>query len=218
MPLLFEDKVKENKDAFMAKVRDISKNLFINPNWLMFVMNFESGMNHRIQNKFTNATGLIQFMPATAKELGTTVDALKAMTNIKQLDYVYQYLKKYANKFRNFVDVYLTVFFPVAFGKPLDYVIQTKTIRKEIIAKQNPIFDINKDKTITVGEIRDTLLKRVPAIFLNEVKQKALTDVKETIKAHKTGIGIGSVLFFSALGTFAIVKRKEIKATLQKWF
>ncbi|MCY7282011.1 MAG: DUF2272 domain-containing protein, partial [Cyanobacteria bacterium CAN_BIN43] len=62
--LVYEDKVTENKPAFINKVRSISAAFVINPDWLMALMNHESGLNHRIQNSI-GATGLIQFMPST---------------------------------------------------------------------------------------------------------------------------------------------------------
>lgn len=42
-------------------------------------------------NRASGATGLIQFMPSTAKQLGTTTDKLAAMTEVDQLDYVAKY-------------------------------------------------------------------------------------------------------------------------------
>jgi hypothetical protein len=67
-------------------------------------------------NKISGATGLIQFMPSTAKSLGTTTDVLLSMNNIQQLNYVLAYLRPYKGKMNNFVDVYLAVFYPAAIG------------------------------------------------------------------------------------------------------
>lgn len=44
----------------------------------------------------SGATGLIQFMPATAQGMGTTTAALAAMSAVQQLDYVQRYFKPYA--------------------------------------------------------------------------------------------------------------------------
>src|SRR5690625_4614109 len=57
----------------------LSRKLKIDPSWLMACMAFESARTFRpdIRNAAgSGATGLIQFMPATARGLGTTVDAL----------------------------------------------------------------------------------------------------------------------------------------------
>src|SRR5690606_25639726 len=138
--------------------------LGIDPNWLMAVMYFESAhtFSPAIQNPYTNATGLIQFMPSTAKELGTTVEALKNMSANDQLLYVYKYYARYKSKLKSYVDLYLITFFPIASGKPLDYVLQTATLPAHLIAKQNPVFDLNKDGKITVAEIQKVMLAKIP--------------------------------------------------------
>lgn len=150
----FENEVKINRTAFLARVKEVSNALGINPDYLMAVMYFESGLRADAVNRISNATGLIQFMPATAKNLGTTVDELRQMPNVDQLDYVYQYLRHYAGRMNSFFDVYFAVFFPVAIGKPDSYVLQTSSLSASKIAEQNPTFDTNKDATITVGEVK----------------------------------------------------------------
>ncbi len=174
MPLLYENNIPNNKEAFIQKVKDISKSLNINPNWIMFVMNNESDLKPDAENKsfpFLNgfATGLIQFTPDTAAYLGTTTSLLKTMTNVDQLDYVYKYLLPMKSKLHNIADVYNAVFFPVAVGKPADFVLSSKNLSAEIIAKSNPIFDLNKDKQITVGEIKQYIINKLPIEYKNLV-------------------------------------------------
>ena len=113
MTLLWLNLVKENASAFSTKVLSIAQNLGIDPNWLMHVMYSESGLNHRIVNPMGGATGLIQFMPSTAKGLGTTTSALSNMSNVEQLDWVYKYFKPYTGKIKSFVDLYMITFMPV---------------------------------------------------------------------------------------------------------
>lgn len=150
----YNEYVKNNKEAFLNKVVSISNQLGINPNWLMFVMYWESGLNPAIRNKYSGATGLIQFMPATATALGTSVSALANMSNVEQLDYVYKYYRPYAGRMNNLYDVYLVTFFPAALGKADNWVLQTSSLSPRIIAEQNPAIDLNKDKQITVGEFK----------------------------------------------------------------
>ena len=154
--MTFEEYIKENKIEFTEKVNNISGELRIDPNWLMFVMWFESKLNPQAVNPISGATGLIQFMPNTARSLGTTTDVLKHMSNVQQLDYVFAYLRPYKGRMRSWVDVYLAVFYPKAMGKP-DFVITS-----DIVAKQNKIFDINKDLDISVKEIETVLRKSIP--------------------------------------------------------
>lgn len=165
--LVFEDKVTRNKSAFLAKVIDISAKLDINPNWMMAVMNFESGLDSTIRNSNTQATGLIQFMPTTAVSLGTSIDELQQMTNVEQLDYVYKYLNQYKSKLISYIDLYLSVFFPAAMGKPDDWVIQTSRLSPDTIARANPVFDLDKNKQITIGEIKQAYNQHLPAAVAN---------------------------------------------------
>src|SRR5205085_3198990 len=70
------DKVSQ---AFKDKVVQIASDLGTNPNFLMAVMSFESGgtFSPSIKNAAgSGAVGLIQFMPPTAKGLGTSTAAL----------------------------------------------------------------------------------------------------------------------------------------------
>jgi len=146
--LPFISKVKSNIEAFGNKVISLSALLNIAPEWLMVVMNNESGLQHTAKNPFSTATGLIQFMEATAKGLGTTTAALKAMTNVQQLDYVYKYLKPYKGKMNDVSDVYLAVFFPLALFKDENYLFPAWAVNA------NKIFDINKDGVLTKSEFR----------------------------------------------------------------
>ncbi len=152
----FEEYIKDNRNEFTEKVNNICTELRIEANWLMFVMWFESKLNPHAVNPISGATGLIQFMPSTARSLGTSAEDLKRMSNVEQLDYVLAYLRPYKGKMKTWVDVYLAVFYPKAIGKP-DFVITS-----DIVAKQNKIFDINKDLDISVGEIKKVLQEHIP--------------------------------------------------------
>ncbi len=88
----WEGKKPNLSDEFYNKVVQIAQRLNCDPNDLMGVMNSESGIKSDAVNKSSNATGLIQFMPKTAKSLGTTTSKLKAMSPEEQLVYVEKYL------------------------------------------------------------------------------------------------------------------------------
>src|SRR5262245_55524105 len=80
--------------AFREKVRKIAADLGTDPNYLMAVMAFETGETFRQsrKNRATGAVGLIQFLPSTARNLGTSPAALKKMSPEEQLGYVARYL------------------------------------------------------------------------------------------------------------------------------
>lgn len=160
--MLYEEKILENKTDFIASVKDIAQKLGFVPEWLMQVFMIESSLNHRAVNPVTKATGLIQFMPATAARLGTSIEALKAMTNVQQLTYVYKYLLPYRGKIKSYQDLYFAVFFPAAIGKPDNWILQASSLSASKIAQQNPIFDLNKDGVVTVEEVRQAILNKVP--------------------------------------------------------
>ena len=186
--LLFENNVRQNKQQFIQRVVQISNLLGIHPNWLMTVMQLESGMNHQAVNKqrgdtedpydraAKRATGLIQFMPRTAEGLGTTNQKLYLMSNVQQLDFVYKYYKRYANRINSVEDLYTINFWPAALGKPHSYILQTSTLSAQTVAAQNPGFDLNKDGKIEYGEfiqaIRATITKRLGAPVAEELFEK----------------------------------------------
>ena len=175
--LLFEEKIPANGPAFAAKVRAVAARLGVDPNWLMGTMYLESGLKPTARNAGTGATGLIQFTPSTARDLGTTTAALAAMSNIEQLDYVYHYFKPKAGALKDWFDLYLWVFFPLAIGKPESFVLKTKYLSAAQIARANPMFDLNRDGKITKAEVRAGYLHTLPLAYqdyLSTEKKSAL--------------------------------------------
>lgn len=81
----------------MSKIRQISQELNCNPNDLVRVIYSESGGNPRAINPKTGASGLIQFMPATAASMGKSIWQIRMMSAEQQLDLVAQYLKRSKN-------------------------------------------------------------------------------------------------------------------------
>jgi hypothetical protein len=114
---------------------------------------FESAESFRpdIRNAAgSGATGLIQFMPTTAKGLGTTTAALAAMTAVKQLDYVETYFWPYRGRLKTLSDVYMAILWPKGIGKPENYVLWD--MASPITYRQNAGLDANKDSGITKAE------------------------------------------------------------------
>ena len=144
---------------FAAKVRQIASRLGVPPDYLMAVMWSESRLDPAATNPEGGATGLIQFMPATAAGLGTSCEALREMSALDQLDYVERFFRPYAPRCHTFGDFYMACFFPAAIGKEDDYVLQTRKLSAERIARQNPAFDTDRDGRITAGEFRDRMPK-----------------------------------------------------------
>lgn len=199
--LAFENKVITNRPEFIQKVKDIAFVLQTDPNWLMAVMNAESGLNPRAQNtKYPlhngPATGLIQFTPDTAQGLGTSIDQLVNMSNVKQLDYVKDYFEPYAGRLRSYFDVYTAVFFPAAIGKPDEWVFETKNIARSTVARQNPGIDANKDGKITVAEFKGYLYRTIPAQLKNIIFY--IKDVIQKNPATSVAVIIAVLLIITA--------------------
>jgi len=163
MALIYIDKIPgSQQNAFDAKVKSIAASLSISANWLMMVMKAESGLNPGAINPHTGASGLIQFMPSTALGLGTTVGAIRKMSAIDQLTYVYKYYKPFSGKMKSYYDVYAATFFPAIIGKPDSWVLQTSNLSPAIIARQNPAINKNGDSKITVAEFKEYVKNTIP--------------------------------------------------------
>ncbi len=176
--LIYENNVPASyRIPFIAKVKEISTRLGINPNWLMAIINWESArtFSPSVKNPLSSATGLIQFMRATAIDLGTTVERLAQMSAVEQLEWVYKYYARYRSKLNSYTDLYLTTFYPVAVGKPSNFVLGTSDYRIRAIAASNPAFDVNKDSRITKGEIEKVMLKKIPGNWMDEFKKKTVS-------------------------------------------
>jgi hypothetical protein len=113
----------------------------------------------------SGATGLIQFMPATAIALGTTVHALAAMTAEDQLNYVYKYFQPYKGRLKNLGDLYMAILWPKGVGKPDDYVLWEKG-KMPTTYRQNSGLDINRDGTITRAEAVAKVKEKLARGFL----------------------------------------------------
>ena len=157
--LLYEDEAKaKHGQAFIDEVRAMAGRLGMDPSHIMATMKAECNFDHTAVNPMSSATGLIQFMPSTARSLGTTVEAIRGMSAIGQLEYVEKYYKSFGNLSQQIsepAESYLLVFYPYAVGKPDSYVLGSHVSdgRARLIARQNGIYDLNKDGYVTKGEV-----------------------------------------------------------------
>lgn len=144
--------VMDSDPEFASAVDALGAELNIDPMAIMAVMDFESGFDPAIKNMAgSGATGLIQFMPSTARSLGTTTQALGQMTRAQQMPYVRRYFKQFGSRLSggNVDDIYMAVLWPKAIGKPESYPI----FRKGTIAyTQNKGLDTNGDGVVTKYE------------------------------------------------------------------
>lgn len=95
---------------------ELADELHTDPQWLAELMAFETGgtFSPSVQHPVTKATGLIQFMPSTAKALGTTVENLAAMNTLEQLGFVERYFRQFNPPFDSRQRLFMAVFYPAA--------------------------------------------------------------------------------------------------------
>lgn len=88
------------------------------------LIHFESGGTFAptARNNISGATGLIQFMPSTARRLGTTTEALARLSAIEQLPWVEKYLRSagVSLPLNTPQKLYMAVFYPKAAAWPID--------------------------------------------------------------------------------------------------
>lgn len=106
------------------------------PNAIAAVIDRESGGDPAATNPKSGATGYIQFMPDTARALGTSTSALARMRGDRQLAYVETFLRGAfaAHPPAEVGDYYLAVFMPAALGQQDAY---------ELGRKGSPVYDQN---------------------------------------------------------------------------
>ncbi|MEZ4886855.1 MAG: lytic transglycosylase domain-containing protein [Chitinophagales bacterium] len=155
------EKYVYNSNAFEEKVRQVCDDLKIAPEWLMAVMHAESRFDASVSNhKGSGATGLIQWMPATAKDFNITVEKLRNMNHIEQLDFVYKYLdakRKLHRQYESLTDLYLAILYPRALEEEYCFSLYEQP---SAAYKMNSGLDEDKDGRVTVQDI-DKFVKRI---------------------------------------------------------
>lgn len=162
MALVYIEYVPSNRAAFEQKVNAISSRLGINPNWLMIVIQSESGCKHTAKNGTT--WGLIGFTKTTRQALGVSDYVFEGYSNLQQLDLVEKYfnLHRLGGKMKSIYDVKMGVFSPAFVGKPLDFVMYQSG---SLGYNGNRTIDFNQDGKLTVGELYKHFDKSIPTNY-----------------------------------------------------
>lgn len=149
---------------FKVKLEKIARLLGTTSGALMAVFKQESGVNPHIKNSI-GAAGLIQFMPDTARRLGTTTDELAKMDGVEQLDYVYKYYKMTGVGDGSVGDLYMATFMPKFVGYPDEFVlgqlgggkVPGTNLSSDLVYKQNKGLDRDRDGKITVADVKQSV-------------------------------------------------------------
>ncbi len=169
--------------SFEAKIRTISEQLQIAPEWLMAVIHTESKFDRCASNQAgSKATGLLQWMPRTIKEYGIGTTELEEYSHLEQLDYVYRYfnkMKRLAGTYNSLTDLYLAVLYPKALKRSdnKNYALYEYPSKAYEL---NEGLDLNQDGKVTIGDIEEKLLGYYPEAFkTTDVGQKCAADEPE---------------------------------------
>ena len=137
--------------AFVKEVERVSSKYGFSSGALIGLMQSESGVNPQARNNNGGATGLIQFMPATARALGTSTDALYRMNRAQQMRYVDAFFSPYASGLRGASagKLYAYVFLPGRAGRQSGVL----TENPENYYTHNRGLDMNRDGRITISDL-----------------------------------------------------------------
>lgn len=162
---------------FLDKVKSVASAINSNYIDLLACMNLESARTFDpwIKNSL-GYVGLIQFGKAAATDLKTTTDYLRNLSRVEQCDWVLKYFQMWQRRTGvstlRLVDMYLTILWPAAVGKPGNYVVFPAGSSGY---KNNPGFDPGR----AVGYVTVDMIAKSIAVHLTEVKQ-ALSNAAAT--------------------------------------
>jgi hypothetical protein len=143
---------------FLRGVEGVAQRVGAQPEHLLATMSFETGGSFAADkvNKVSGATGLIQFMPDTAKDYGTTTADLAQMTPTQQLPYVEQYLERFRGRVGDVPSLYSAVL--GGHPMPAD---QVMFDQGTVEYRQNAGLDADGNGQITVREAADKIDRRL---------------------------------------------------------
>lgn len=148
---------------FIVAIEAMAKRIETQPEYIMAVISFESAgtFSPSIRNPLSGATGLIQFIPSTARSLGTDLAALATMSPVEQLEYVEKYFDQphFAGKLSSIEGLYSAVLSGQAKPDPDDTL--PNFVNGHQNYNQNAALDINNDGRITSGEAASEVVSRL---------------------------------------------------------
>ena len=167
---------------------------------LAAVMYAESGWYAKAHNPNGNASGVLQFMPATLKGLGFEPNLpqaeraakLRTLSVADQMPLVARYIAPHKGKLVSVTHCYIAVFLPADLskaGQP-DYKLAVKGGFRGIVYTANAGFDANRDLAITVRELGQAVRKQCVGPRWSELLERLSAGVLvPAVDALPTGLG-----------------------------
>jgi hypothetical protein len=107
LKLPYSNFIEDNRQSFLKKIVRVSKNLAIDPLWLLHIIFNESRFDSRKNDRITKGAGLLGFLPKVLsnfvnKETGKnySVNDILQMSNTEQLDLIETFYKSWFNKMK----------------------------------------------------------------------------------------------------------------------
>ncbi len=150
-------------DDFFPGLEAVAEDVGAKPIHLLSVMMSESGVRANAHNPHGDASGLIQFMPATLTGLGWRAGdaAFRRLSATEQLPFVRAYFAPHKGKLVSAAACYVATFLPALLRHAHDpsFVLTAKSGPLGWAYAPNAVFDRNKDYAITVGELEDAIAR-----------------------------------------------------------
>lgn len=150
-------------DDFFPGLECVAAEVDAKPIHLLSVMMSESGVRADAHNPNGNASGLIQFMPATLVALGWRAGdpAFRRLSATEQLPFVRAYFIPHRGKLVSGAACYVATFLPALLNHASDpaFVLTARSGPLGWAYAPNAVFDRNKDYAITVGELEDAIAR-----------------------------------------------------------
>lgn len=175
--------LKATTPEFRARLVEVANWLGVDPTDLAAIMDFESGFNPRAVNHSSQATGLIQWMPATAANLySLTVAQIASLSAVDQLELVRKYFAGIRGRGLDAHQLYMLVWN----GSPAapDTVLGVSDAggHSGKVYAQNKGLDLNHDGKITAGEA-SAIVRSIAAAARKQPPVDLTTDLSADPKA-----------------------------------
>jgi hypothetical protein len=174
VPGLYE----KTSQAFRTELVQIANELGVDANLIAGIISIETAgtFSPKITNPITNShVGLLQFSELTARNLGTSHEALKRMSAKEQLSYVWAYFVSVVGGHRTSelntpTRIYMAVFYPkMIFASPNEPI----SIRGEAVYDQNQGLDADHDGILTPSDVGNVLSNVVERAKRREIPKSA---------------------------------------------
>lgn len=181
-------------------VNYVANQIKANPQDLIKLINFESGLNPLASNKLSSAKGLIQFIDSTAKKLGyqNSQDLINRHPTFESqmLGPVLKYLKPLA-PYPALSDLAMAVFMPYAKNFPAN-------TSFTVIYKK--LYGENWLKNYTNFEKQNPGIKSIQD-YVNKVEKKNGTNISTSTKKKESGVLTSILLAVNAVIYYFVFKK-----------